>query len=773
MLATAALVMAWWITRLLGPGSRTSQASYDLRAYFYPLYEGFYGRLAKGSLPLWNPYQLCGLPWLATLQGGFFYPPHALYLVLPTRIALAASGLAHLLLVALSTALFASRVGLTPAAATLAAVLFTLRGSIPYWLLWPYMLEAISWLPLGCLAVLGLARGEGRRAVGFLALAVGASLLAGSPQATVFLVYTWTALLLSLLLGAAPARWAAAWGRFGGALALGAVAGSVQLLPAIEMARVGSRPIHGLAPDTMYPLGNPGLSLLKSAITGAHTSFGVLGLSLAPAALLGTRSRPLTLWATAVGVLGLAFALGPVTPLFQIYLALPFLSWFRGPYRLLVLSDFCLAVLAALGLDIVAGATAVDAPRPQGHPRIPPAAGLRRRSALVVGLPIACALALGGHATLHRAPLPALVATGAAVTLLLRAWARARPGAPLVAGALLALATLEVFLPPSRPERLPYDAAATASHETYRETYTTLARTLGSDRVWLLSAEMLPALASKLASRYRVRSVEDYEPMNLRRQAEYFTYAMQGSISPPFTMRRASRIYEGRLVIPVEPSGRSSFAARRRLLDLAAVRLIAVDDGMLVRPEVRAFIADAALEPRPSPGPGVALFETPYSVPRAFVVYRTRPAPPSEELLDRTSDPGFDPLVESYVEGDPGFLPAEDAPARGEAAHFVRDEERVVELDATLVTAGLLVLADSFHPGWQATVDGAPAPILATNHLFRGVPVPAGRHHVRFEYRPWSTVAGGVASLAGILLTVFLLIGHPSRDDPGSAPFEA
>src|SRR5207249_9510 len=115
----------------------------------------------------------------------------------------------------------------------------------------------------------------------------------GSPQATVFLVYAWTALLLSLLLGAAPARWAAAWGRFGGALALGAVAGSVQLLPAIEMARVGSRPIHGLAPHTMYPLGNPGLSLLKSAITGAHTSFGVLGLSLAPAALLGTRSRPL------------------------------------------------------------------------------------------------------------------------------------------------------------------------------------------------------------------------------------------------------------------------------------------------------------------------------------------------------------------------------------------------------------------------------------------------------------------------------------------------
>ena len=55
---------------------------------------------------------------------------------------------------------------------------------------------------------------------------------------------------------------------------------------------------------------------------------------------------------------------------------------------------------------------------------------------------------------------------------------------------------------------------------------------------------------------------------------------------------------------------------------------------------------------------------------------------------------------------------------------------------------GLVVLADSILPGWTATVDGVPAPILATNHLFRGVPAPAGTHRIRFAYRPRSLALG-------------------------------
>jgi len=49
----------------------------------------------------------------------------------------------------------------------------------------------------------------------------------------------------------------------------------------------------------------------------------------------------------------------------------------------------------------------------------------------------------------------------------------------------------------------------------------------------------------------------------------------------------------------------------------------------------------------------------------------------------------------------------------------------------------LLVLAQPWAPGWRAQVDGAPAPLVRTNIAGLGVVVPAGRHAVELDYRPW------------------------------------
>ena len=110
----------------------------------------------------------------------------------------------------------------------------------------------------------------------------------------------------------------------------------------------------------------------------------------------------------------------------------------------------------------------------------------------------------------------------------------------------------------------------------------------------------------------------------------------------------------------------------------------------------------------------------------------------------------FDPLVESWIEAD-DLVPTADAPVRGAPATIVRDEPQLVEVEATLAAPGLVVLADTFAHGWTATVDGVPAPILATNHLFRGVPAPAGMHVVRFAYRPRSLWLGAALTLASAL----------------------
>ena len=73
---------------------------------------------------------------------------------------------------------------------------------------------------------------------------------------------------------------------------------------------------------------------------------------------------------------------------------------------------------------------------------------------------------------------------------------------------------------------------------------------------------------------------------------------------------------------------------------------------------------------------------------------------------------------------------------RGGTARVVayRNNQVVIEADST--TSGYVVLNDPYHPWWFAAVDGADAPVLRANVLFRAVAVPAGRHTVRFEFRP-------------------------------------
>jgi hypothetical protein len=143
--------------------------SIDYVFYYRPQMQFLRDALFDLRLPLWNPYQLCGVPWLGSPLGGLFYPPHVLYLVLPTHLALAASGLLHLLWIALSTAWFVRRVGVGVAPAALAGVLYALRGMMPGDLfLAPCRLEAASWLPLGCLAVLDLVRARRAEILGGL-----------------------------------------------------------------------------------------------------------------------------------------------------------------------------------------------------------------------------------------------------------------------------------------------------------------------------------------------------------------------------------------------------------------------------------------------------------------------------------------------------------------------------------------------------------------------------------------------------------------------------
>ena len=80
-----------------------------------------------------------------------------------------------------------------------------------------------------------------------------------------------------------------------------------------------------------------------------------------------------------------------------------------------------------------------------------------------------------------------------------------------------------------------------------------------------------------------------------------------------------------------------------------------------------------------------------------------------------------------------------------------------VEVDTPV--PALLVISEHFDPGWQATVDGRPAPALEADLAAIGVPVPAGRHAVELRFSPSGLRTGvwvAAAAAAGLLVAAFL-----------------
>lgn len=161
--------------------------------------------------------------------------------------------------------------------------------------------------------------------------------------------------------------------------------------------------------------------------------------------------------------------------------------------------------------------------------------------------------------------------------------------------------------------------------------------------------------------------------------------------------------------------------------------------------------ARAALELRPRyRGDDGALFTTGDDVgPR--VVRRVRAVADDDEAFATFVDADFDWRNEVVLEPaavdrltDAGALPAGgDVDADVEVTAFGANTlELVVRSDAP----GLLVLPVTWDPGWRATVDGAPVPVVRGNYLQRVVPVPAGASRVELRYLPEGFVTGAAVS---------------------------
>lgn len=210
------------------------------------------------------------------------------------------------------------------------------------------------------------------------------------------------------------------------------------------------------------------------------------------------------------------------------------------------------------------------------------------------------------------------------------------------------------------------------------------------------------------------------------------------------------------------------------LVDLLGVRWLIAPAAPSARWRPR-FAPDPQKPPaaryEPAWDPRLQVFENPAALPRAFVVYGARHLPTLALEMQALAEPGFDPRRQVLLGAPTGPaapsppLPALATRALTPARVLTRERHRLV-VAAEAEADGVLVLSEVFHPGWSATVDGAPQPLLPADLALRGLPLRKGSHRIelRFHFAPLQR--GAQASLLGLAaMALLLLIRTRSRPD--------
>lgn len=205
----------------------------DFGIFGYPLAHYQRECFWRGEVPLWDPLNFCGIPFLAQWNTMTFYPPALFYLIFPLPWSLGVFNLGHLFLGGMGMYFLARRWTGRQLAAAAAGTVFAFNGLMWNALMWPNDMAALGWMPWTVLVVERAWR-EGGKTVALAALAAGMQILAGAPEITlltwIFLGLLW---LAQCCRGAVPRLKSLGRLLLAGGLATGLAA--AQLLPFVHL----------------------------------------------------------------------------------------------------------------------------------------------------------------------------------------------------------------------------------------------------------------------------------------------------------------------------------------------------------------------------------------------------------------------------------------------------------------------------------------------------------------------------------------------------------
>jgi len=697
----------------------------DFGLFGYPLAHYHKECFWRGEIPLWNPYNNFGLPYLAQWGTLVLYPPSLIYILLPLPWSLGLFTLLHQLFGGVGMFVLARKWTGNPLAAGIAGIAFAFHGFVLNCLMWPNYSASMAWMPWVMLAMARAWR-EGGRSMFVAALAGGMQMLSGTPEVILF---TWL-LAAGFWLVERYGSWrerCAGGLRFGVVVLLVTALAAAQLLPFFELLQHSQR---SSSYDTrMWPIPATGWANLFVPMYRMHgTGAGVFfqtqqnltssyyaGVAVVVAGLLAviwTRDRRVWLLFAAT-VVAFVFAMGDHT-LFYGWLrsAFPAIGFMRYASKAVIPTAFTLPLLAAFGVAAFM-AVADEAQR-------------KRRGYIALGLLATVVLmiaGIGAHAYWvpysDISPGPVLVNAVCRVAFLgaiaTGCWWLTRTATTRRQTLLQAFVLTMVYfdLLTHVPQQNP---------SVDREALTV-------EIPWLKHMRPRPTLGESRAL------------LSLTAQQQYL-YGGTSNLTETYIAQR-NGLFANINLVNAMPKADGFYALYIKEERDIHYRLFQSDNGP--RPELGRFLGFCqATAPT-----NVVVWEARTNYSPLVTAGQIPIFADHKATLEGLMSTNFAPEQIVYL---PGSASNEVTVTSIGAAQIKSREvtSHRISVDVSASAPSLVVIAQAHYPRWKAFVDGQPAGLLRANHAFQALQVPAGEHHVDVIYQDKPFQIGAVLSLVSL-----------------------
>ncbi|HWY80316.1 MAG TPA: YfhO family protein [Candidatus Sulfotelmatobacter sp.] len=667
------------------------------------------------QLPLWNPYSFAGAPLLANFQTAAFYPFNILLFVLPFAFGWSALIILGQILAGVFMYLYLTNLRLNYYSRFLGSIVYVFCGFMIAWLEWGTLDQVGIWLPLILFSLDKLVFYNKKQRViikniwGWIfLLSLVLSFFAGHVQSFFYLFIVSFCYFL--------ARWFQ-HGKSRKLLLLFSILiccflifTIIQWFPTLQFIALSARNVDQLnnwqQPGWFIPwqnliqfivpdfFGNPA-TLNYWGIWNYAEFIGYIGifpLLIAFFALFYRHDKK-TLFFGTFFFLSLIFALPTIFAKIPYLLQISFFATSQ-PTRLLFITDFSLAILAALGLDYF---IRFEMKKKLFYPII-------YLFILFAGIWV---FVLFGYKLLHISPenisiskhnlyIPTLFFALTVVFIGAAMFIKEKKVTKIFIVILLALSVIDLFrfadkFIPFTDRHYLFPVTATLSY---------LQQQPGQFRIMTTDSQMLPPNFSIM---YHLQSLDGYDPLYLQRYGEMMAAISRDKpdISAPFGFNRI-----------ITPTNINS-----RLIDLFGVKYVLSLSSINKSKLVKVFTEGQT-----------QVYENKNAFSRTFFVNDIKSATTKKEAIGFMFAKNIDLHKTAIVEG-----------WDKSATHFTigsatinNYQENSVSIKTQSKGDSFLVLTDSYYPNWHVTIDGNKVKIYQTDYNFRGIFLPRGNHDVVF-----------------------------------------